>query len=133
MGRLRRTLVVAGLGAGWCIAVALIVAHHWELDALEFGLAFGVLPPAVLIGYVALRPTGRNIASLAVAGAIGLVATVANSAYMASTSCTKDALCGTNVANAAVVMALAFGAAQLACWAFARRRATTSHPKTPRA
>jgi hypothetical protein len=49
------------------------------------------------------------------------LAAVVNSAYMASTSCTSDALCGTNVANSAVVTVLAFLAARLAHPALVQR------------
>lgn len=83
------------------------------LPGAAIALPLAVLPGFGLFVYVIARPSRRNLGVLAVSATIGLVAISANAVYMASPGCTRDALCGLNIANGAIGQVFAFFALKL--------------------
>ena len=107
----RRYVPILGIGAlAWSVIVASVVANKYSLlNGRPLSIAISLVPGLALWAYVIWRPRRVNVAIRVASAVVGIGATVINARYMASRSCTTDALCGVNVLNAPAVEVLAFG------------------------
>lgn len=124
VARMRKTLLLAA--TLWSTVVITSVTITNKPGGLLFGIMVSLIPGLLLFAYVAVSPTGQRIRIRYISAIVGLVALVANTQYMASSSCIEDALCGLNYINPPLVDVAIFGL--LSLWsALRRRRAESRH------
>jgi hypothetical protein len=113
----RQTLLITTV-----LAISAVLFTHvmfYRGPIATFALAVW-LAPALVLPVVIVKPLStQTLVATEVAVIAGAGATVANSYYMSSTSCIRDALCALNVVNPVFVYIATFGAATV-IWTIVR-------------
>lgn len=104
----RRRSVLCACALIWSATTVVVFSWQYRLSGLAFGLVLSAIPGLFLFGYVIRCPTTARVAALGSSMLIGVIVLFVNSKYMASASCTRDALCAVNSINPAVVEVVVF-------------------------